>query len=593
MHTLREGLDQELDRIRDGAAPELLAKDLASAESGFFADLLHMARDEQDLLAVLLMDALLERDEVEEYAHAVDRFGDLCLETLSRGGRIYVICCGTSYHAAKAGALFFNDLAHADLTPLLPGEFRGQVARCLKDGDLFIAVSQSGETKDLIDVLNDVIQSGLDIGRVALVNNVNSTLAQEKSHLVIPLRCGPEIAVPATKSFINQMMLFYLLALHLGERRLLAGAVPADRVEQLKGELALRREKLHSIPALIRETVAATAADVEEAAKMLYLTPSIHIMATRLTAVAKEGALKIREVVLNHTEGFEGSEFKHGPNTILGFNTLLGPLEVETLLARLGRTLAELVQRATDEGADAGALRRLVQAAADAPFAPTSTAFALNPGEGAIFNEAVDRADLLSVMDGQYPLIYITGADERDVKLTVSQINTHKIRGANTVLIAEEHPALNQAATKAPAGSLEYRAVYIQLPRTNDTMMACFSATVVLQRLALEMSLRKAAYLDRLGIKDHGVHPDVPKNVSKSITVPTGGCHWCVSLGDQPVQSWHRSEIASRQFKSTISIPSFLKIKTFIFPRFRVAPVLSAAIPTAHISIFLTRLELH
>ena len=516
---LLEALTDEARQASLSSTPELLAEGLASAEAGFFADLLPMARDQDDLLMAQLMDALLEREEVQEYAQAVERFGDRCLETLRRGGRIFVICCGSSYHAAKAGALFFNDLAHVDLTPLLPGEFRGQVSRCLKDGDLFVAVSQSGETKDLIDVLNDVIQSGLKIGRVALVNNVNSTLAQEKCDLVIPLRCGPEIAVPATKSFINQVMLLYLLALHLGERRISDGELPAEQAERLAGELVVRREKLPTIPTLIRETVAATAADVEEAARMLYLAPSIHIMATRLTAVAKEGALKVREVVLNHTEGFEGSEFKHGPNTILGFNTLLGPLEVEALLSRLGQTLDQLVLRASEAGADTGTLRRLVQAAADAPFAPTSPALSLNPGERVLFDEVLDRADLLSVMDGQYPLIYITGADERDTQLTVSQINTHKIRGANTVVIAEEHPALRQAASKAPAGCEQYRSVYIQLPRTNDTLMACFSATVVLQRLALEMSLRKKTYLDRLGIKDHGVHPDVPKNVSKSITV--------------------------------------------------------------------------
>jgi hypothetical protein len=61
--------------------------------------------------------------------------------------------------------------------------------------------------------------------------------------------------------------------------------------------------------------------------------------------------------------------------------------------------------------------------------------------------------------------------------------------------------------------------VYVPLPRTNDNLMAAFSATVALQRLALKMSVRKMQYLDQLGVKDHGVHPDVPKNVSKSITV--------------------------------------------------------------------------
>jgi hypothetical protein len=118
-----------------------------------------------------------------------------------------------------------------------------------------------------------------------------------------------------------------------------------------------------------------------------------------------------------------------------------------------------------------------------------------------------------------YPLVYVTGPDETDLRLTISQLNTHKIRGSITVVIAEENPALRGAATKAPSDNPGYQSVYITLPRTNDTLMTVFSATVVLQRLALEMSLLKMTYLDKLGIKDHGVHPDVPKNVSKSITV--------------------------------------------------------------------------
>jgi len=118
-----------------------------------------------------------------------------------------------------------------------------------------------------------------------------------------------------------------------------------------------------------------------------------------------------------------------------------------------------------------------------------------------------------------YPLVFITGPDSRDVALTVSQINTHKIRGTTTVVVAEEDPALRGAAEKVPADNPNYRSVYIQLPQTGDTLRTVFSATVALQRLALKMSLRKMAYLDALGIRDHGVHPDVPKNVSKSITV--------------------------------------------------------------------------
>ena len=163
-------------------------------------------------------------------------------------GRIYVICCGSSYNAAKVASLYFNELARIELTPVLPGEFRGQSARSLKDGDLVIAVSQSGETKDLIDVLNDVIATGFDVKRIGLVNNVNSTLAQEKSDLVIPLRCGPEIAVPATKSFMNQMVLFYCLALHVAARRLDGLAQSPEERAIMALDLERRREKLGSLP---------------------------------------------------------------------------------------------------------------------------------------------------------------------------------------------------------------------------------------------------------------------------------------------------------------------------------------------------------
>lgn len=501
------------------ASPEAQTERLVSSEAGFFADLLPMCRDAGDQVVVRLLDAFLEKEEVDEYAEAVDRFTERCLSALGRGGRIYVVCCGTSYHAAKAASLFFNELARVQAHPVLPGEFRGEYAKSLRDGDLFIAVSQSGETKDLIDVMNDVIATGREIDRVAVVNNVNSTLAQEKSDLVIPLRCGPEIAVPATKSFINQLAVFYCLALRLAERRLPEMDLTGGERAALERDLERRRRKLPRLPELIRETFDSTDAMVEAAAQNLYLCPSMQLLATRITAVAKEGALKVREVVLNHAEGFEGSEFKHGPNTILGFNTIFGPAQVEALLKRLGFVLDRLAVRACELNLGPEAIERMILAVTDSVFTPRVKPFVLENGEAELIDEVMGEAGLVSELYADYPLVYITGPDPRDVALTVSQINTHKIRGAQTVVIAEDHPELRGAATKAPADNPRYRSVYITLPRTNDTLMVVFSSTVVLQRLALKMSERKAQYLDGLGIKDHGVHPDVPKNVSKSITV--------------------------------------------------------------------------
>lgn len=501
----------------DQLAPERIAERLCSSEMGFFTDLLPMARDEDDRLAVLTLDAWLEYGEAHEFSESVRKFSEACRKSVALGGRLFCVCCGSSYNAARAAALFFNELAHVDLVPLLPGEFRERVSKTLRDGDLFIAVSQSGETKDLIDVMNDTIASGKAIARIGIVNNVNSTLAIEKSEVVIPLRCGPEIAVPATKSFINQLAVFYCLALDLAERQV----APLGDHQQVewKAELALRRAKLSRLPLLIAETVEATQVEVEEAAQLLCLRPSIHLLAMRLTALAREGALKIREVVLNHAEGFEGSEFKHGPNTILGFNTVLGPAQVDKLLLRLGQMAQQLLRAAAAAGLTMESGQRLVQALTDAVLSASTSAFTLSPAEKALFDKVMDRDELFAQLYADYPLLYLTGPDERDVNLAVSQINTHKIRGACTVVIAEDHPSLRGAAAKAPVDNPAYRHVYIPLPRTEDTLMVVFSATVVLQRLALRMSLLKMQYLDRLGIQDHGVHPDVPKNVSKSITV--------------------------------------------------------------------------
>ncbi len=375
----------------------------------------------------------------ESSSAEIDVVLDAFRHALDRGGRVFFVCCGSSYHAALGGAVFFNELAHAEIVPVLPGDFRGRFAASLRPSDVVVAVSQSGETKDVIDVMNHVIATGLPIRRIGIVNNVSSTLGQEKCDTVLPLRCGLEIAVPATKSYINQLAMMFGLAARLGG---------------IDGGLA-------ALPPLIRETLRSTEAAVDDAARLLCLKPSMHILATRLLAVAKEGALKIREVVLNHTEGYEASEFKHGPNTILGVNTVFG---IEAVL------------------------------------------------------RYAESRDLGSLYD-DYPLIFVTGPDATDVDLTVSQINTHKIRGTTCVMIAEENAALRQAITKPPADNPSYRSAYISLPMTGDNLMTLFTATVVLQRLALRMSEMKAAYLDRLGLRDHGVHPDVPKNVSKSITV--------------------------------------------------------------------------
>jgi len=385
-------------------------------------------------------------------------------EAQKGGGRVFLVASGTSYHAALTAGYFFNNLAGVAVFPCNPGMFRSMYLNALNPADLLIGITQSGETKDLVDIFQDVRTRIPALRRVSLVNNENSRIPQELSEFYLPILCGPEIAVAATKSFLNQVAVLYVLAasFSLTERKIV--------------------EKLGQARELILETLNQGEAAVEAAAERLYLEPSLHILGTGLIGLAREGALKIREVVLNHAEGYDAAEFKHGPNTILGKNTLFSIHDL------------------------AGLLETYEAQRGDTPFAGGLESLKAWP-------ELVERRF------SNYPLLFVCPPDERDIRITISQIHTHKIRGADIVLIAEKNAELAMAANGKPMGQDHYWAKVLEVPASGDPNLFVFAATVLLQRLAFRMSVLKMEYLDRLQVVDHGVHPDAPKNVSKSITV--------------------------------------------------------------------------
>jgi glucosamine--fructose-6-phosphate aminotransferase (isomerizing) len=438
-----------------------------------------LVSEEKELLAELVRVrpgseadiALLDRIFVWRKRRAVTRYlGELTgaiRETAKAGGRVYLVASGTSYHAALVAAYFFDGLAGLPVYPCNPGMFRSMYFSSLRSDDLVFGITQSGETKDLVDIFQDIHDRVKGLRRACLVNNENSRIPQELCDFYLPILCGPEIAVAATKSFLNQILILYVIA---------AGFTLPERkvVEQLR-----------KAQALIGETLRSAADDVEAAAQRLFLRPSLHILGTGLIGLAREGALKIREVVLNHAEGYDAAEFKHGPNTILGKNTIFSVDDVAAAL---------------------GAYRDLL--AAEPSLARLGPLDFLR-----------ERPALLEGLFRDYPLVFVCPPDERDVRITVSQIHTHKIRGADIVLIAERDGQLALAAGGKPMGNERYWSHYIEVPFTGDRHLFVFAAAVLLQYLAYRMSVKKMEWLDALKVAEHGVHPDVPKNVSKSITV--------------------------------------------------------------------------
>ena len=503
---------------------ELVKKDFEkkyffSTDKNSFIDLLNKHFNKKSLLISKALDSLSEETDVQEFEASVIKFLKLIENTSNKSRNIYSIACGTSYHATLVASVFFNEIANMEIIPILPGNFRGQFSKSLRDDDMIIGVSQSGETKDLIDIFNDIDNSGLDIKNIVLVNNLNSTLGQEKSDVSIPISCGPEIAVPATKSFVNQITLFYYLAIRVAEMRYKKLKNSNDKnIKEIGKTLLKRQESIGHIPRLIQETIDSTEEQIEYVAGKIYMEPSMHILATKVMGVAKEGALKIRETVLNHTEGGEASEFKHGPNTILGKNTVFGMKSVKAMIRNFIITQDSMDKKADERGIPTEEKRTMDRELSNYIF-NKSYPFNLSSEGLSLFKEVVKKYDFFENAYRNYPLIYVTGPEDRDVNLTISQINTHKIRGADTFVIAEEDEKLFENAKVNPHDEGYYGWGYISLPRTGDSLMTTFSATIVLQLLALKMSVKKMAYLDRLHISDHGVHPDVPKNVSKSITV--------------------------------------------------------------------------
>lgn len=501
--------------LMKGRGPARGALPFESFLADLFEDLRAVAGPSKNDPALRFADALFMIGEIDDVQAKVGAFVGSLAEGRRKGKKAYFVACGTSYNAAKCASVFFNNIAGVNITAYFPGDFRSQCLRSVEDGDIIIGISQSGETKDLIDIFNQLKEAGKKVAAINIVNNVNSTLALEKSDIFIPLHCGPEIAVPATKSFINQLLVLYILAVRLAERLLENGTGAVS-----KAELEKRRDNIGLIPGLISAALKNSRGPVRQAGADLFLEPSMHILATGMQGIAREGALKVREVVLNHTEGFEAPEFKHGPNTILGVNTIFGMEGVGGLVNKFSDTIKYAIAKKAGKALPAESLYNIFRAVSDYAFFNVKPK-GMTAEESKIFSGIFREHNFFESMYTNYPLVFVTGPNSRDVNLTISQINTHKIRGANIYVIAEENGVLRDAATKSVASmySKTYRSRYIVLPKTGDDLLAFFTSSVVLQLLALDMSVRKMEFLDRLEITDHGVHPDSPKNVSKSITV--------------------------------------------------------------------------
>ena len=223
----------------------------------------------------------------------------ISLEELVNVRHIWIVACGTSWHAGLVGKYLFEEMIGHPVQVDIASEFRYREPMIQKD-DLFIAISQSGETADTLAAVREVKRRGARV--IAVVNVVGSSLTREANG-VIYTRCGPEISVASTKAFTGQIIALYLLALHMGRAREVLsmedGRWWLDQYMMLPGQIehVLKQEA----------SIKAVAEQYYTKRNFLYLGRGINY------PIALEGALKLKEISYIHAEGYAAGEMKHGP----------------------------------------------------------------------------------------------------------------------------------------------------------------------------------------------------------------------------------------------------------------------------------------
>ncbi|HPE86003.1 MAG: glutamine--fructose-6-phosphate transaminase (isomerizing) [Bacteroidales bacterium] len=224
-------------------------------------------------------------------------------QKLMNAGRIIIVGCGTSWHAALVGEYLIEELSRIPVEVEYASEFRYRNP-VLSERDVVIAISQSGETADTLAAIEMAKLKGATI--IGICNVVGSSIARA-THAGSYTHAGPEIGVASTKAFTAQVTLLTLLALRLAQ---LKGTLPASRFHHLLHEM-------DTLPAKVEKALQVNDAVRELAKVYTYTRNFLYLGRGYNYPVAMEGALKLKEISYIHAEGYPAAEMKHGPIALI------------------------------------------------------------------------------------------------------------------------------------------------------------------------------------------------------------------------------------------------------------------------------------
>jgi len=258
-----------------------------------------------------------------------EHYADLMSTFLDRARDVYLVACGTSYHACLAASYMFSKLAFLPSYPIIASEFIEQCGKSVNIDSTILAVSQSGETADTLASVNAARQRAATI--LGLTNAIGSTLTRV-SRVYIGQQSGPEIGVAATKTFTSQLSVIAQLALRLAKKR---GKVSQDEMDYLA-------ERLKRLPDIVEETILKQEEKTKQIAKK-YKDAKVFFFLGRgiNTATAYEGRLKLMEIAYIPAIAFPAGESKHGPISLIepGFPVVFVCARDETRRTLIGNIM--------------------------------------------------------------------------------------------------------------------------------------------------------------------------------------------------------------------------------------------------------------
>ncbi|MDE1842809.1 MAG: glutamine--fructose-6-phosphate transaminase (isomerizing) [Thaumarchaeota archaeon] len=222
---------------------------------------------------------------------------ELAADSIKHAKNVYITGSGTSYNAALIAKFLFSKHAKIKIDPVISSEAQFS-PDIFEEKSILIAVSQSGESADVLETVNIAKKTGSKI--ISIVNIITSSLVHQSS-IAMGLNCGPEIGVAATKSFTSQLVVIYKIVDNICN-----GCIGLD---------------LTNVSEAIKKIIS-NDSKIKEVAKILKNVSDIYVLGRGIHyPIALEGSLKLKELTYIHAEGLPGGELKHGPLALMDSNS--------------------------------------------------------------------------------------------------------------------------------------------------------------------------------------------------------------------------------------------------------------------------------